>query len=155
MKRVFSIIHAILLSIFVPMGQCAAGQASNNEAGNIVVTVVKINDAEGGNLIVSLYNVKDTWLKTDEALISEILTVTGDSMVVEFASMPYDSMYAVAVIHDKNMNGKLDMRRFPWPKPKEGAGVSNNDFGFGPPDYEDAQLNLDIPVLDVRIELRY
>jgi uncharacterized protein (DUF2141 family) len=47
------------------------------------------------------------------------------------------------------------MRRFPWPKPKEGAGVSNNKFGFGPPDYEDALIELNTFELAVRIEMRY
>lgn len=155
MKRILPIILTILLQVFVSADLCAADQASNNDSGNIVVTVVKIKGAEGGNLIVSLYNVKESWLKTDEARIMEVVAVSGDSMTVEFASLPYDSVYAVAVIHDRNMNGKLDMRKFPWPKPKEGAGVSNNDFGFGPPDYEDALLHLSMPDLAVRIEMRY
>lgn len=155
MKRILPIILTILLQVFVSVDLCAASLTSNIDSGNIVVTVVKIKSAEGGNLIVSLYNVKESWLKTDEAWISEVVAVSGDSMKVAFASLPYDSVYAVAVIHDRNMNGKLDMRKFPWPKLKEGAGVSNNDFGFGPPDYEDALFHLSMPDLAVRIEMKY
>ena len=37
----------------------------------------------------------------------------------------------------------------------EGAGVSNNKLGFGPPDYDDAVLRLADPVLGIRLEMRY
>ncbi len=136
-------------------GPCLAEQDSNNIFGSIVITVANINSAEGGNIVVSLYDGKESWLKTEKARKTKTLSVKGDSLVVEFATLPYDSIYAVAVIHDKNMNGKLDMRKFPWPKPKEGAGVSNNRFGFGPPEYRDAILRLTEPVLDILIEMRY
>lgn len=155
MKRVLLIVQAILLHMACSTDPCWAGQASNNISGRIVITVADINSAEGGNLVVSLYDGKENWLKPEKARITEIIAVGGDSMVVEFSALPYDSTYAVAVVHDKNMNGKLDMRRFPWPKPKEGAGVSNNRFGFGPPDYEDAVLVLKSPILDILIEMRY
>jgi uncharacterized protein (DUF2141 family) len=149
------LILIILIEMFVAAHPCYTGQASNNDSGKIVVTVTNIRSAEGGNLIVSLYSLKESWLRPGEARITEVVPIEGDSSVVEFASLPYDSIYAVAVIHDRNMNGSLDMRKFPWPRPKEGTGVSNNNFGFGPPGYEDALLHLSGPVLDIRIEMRY
>lgn len=155
MKRIIPIILTILIQIAAGADPCPAGQASNNVSGKIVVTVANIKVPEGGNLVVSMYAEKENWLKTEKAWITEVVSVVGDSMTVEFTDLPYDSIYAVAVIHDKNKNGKLDMRKFPWPKPKEGAGVSNNRFGFGPPDYDDAILRLTVPVLEIRIEMRY
>ncbi len=155
MKRIIPIILTILIQIAAAADPCPAGQASNIASGKIVVTVANVKSGEGGNLIVSLYAEKENWLKTEKARITEVVSIDGDSLLVEFTDLPYDSIYAVAVIHDKNMNGKLDMRKFPWPKLKEGAGVSNNKFGFGPPDYDDAVLRLDGPVLGIRIEMRY
>ena len=155
MKRIIPIILTILIQIAAAADPCQAGQASNIASGKIVVTVANVKSAEGGNLIVSLYAEKENWLKTEKARITEVVSIDGDSLLIEFTDLPYDSIYAVAVIHDKNKNGKLDMRKFPWPKPKEGAGVSNNKFGFGPPDYDDAVLRLADPVLGIRIEMRY
>lgn len=155
MKRIIPIILTILIHLSAVTDPSSAGQASNNASGKIVVTVANIKSTDGGNLIVSLYTQKDDWLKTEKARITEIVSVEGDSLTVEFTDLPYDSIYAVAVIHDRNMNGRLDMRKFPWPKPKEGAGVSNNRFGFGPPDYDDAILSLADPELGIRIEMRY
>jgi hypothetical protein len=36
-----------------------------------------------------------------------------------------------------------------------GAGVSNNRFEFGPPDYDDARPRLDGPFLRIGIGMRY
>lgn len=51
-------------------------------------------------------------------------------------------VYAVAVIHDENGNGKLDTN---WLGiPKEPVGASNDAKGhFGPPKFEDAKFSLD------------
>jgi uncharacterized protein (DUF2141 family) len=132
MKRLLPIILVSLIRMACEAGPCHAGQVSNNVSGTIVITVTNIKSTEGGTLVVSLYDGKENWLKIEKARITETIAVEGDSLVLEFSALPYDSIYAVAVIHDKNMNGKLDMRKFPWPKPKEGAGVSNIRFGFGP-----------------------
>lgn len=34
------------------------------------------------------------------------------------------------------------MRRFPFPKPKEGTGVSQNHTRAGPPEYEKARVTV-------------
>jgi uncharacterized protein (DUF2141 family) len=155
MIRISPILPVVISSIIAAAQPCVAAQASNKPAGNIVITITDIRIADGGNLIVSLYDGKENWLKTERARITEIVPIEGDSSVVALKGVPYDNIYAVAVIHDKNRNGKLDMRRFPWPKPKEGAGISNNRFSFGPPDYRDARIELSDPVLKIRIGMRY
>jgi uncharacterized protein (DUF2141 family) len=155
MKRMIQILSVVISLAASAALSGVAGQSSNKPAGNIVITITDIRSAEGGDLIVSLYDGKNDWLKTELARMTETIPVEGDSSVVAFEGVPYDNIYAVAVIHDKNRNGKLDMRRFPWPKPEEGAGVSNNRFGFGPPDYSDASIELVHPVLKIRIVMRY
>jgi uncharacterized protein (DUF2141 family) len=149
-------IFMILSSLLMPAAARESGKGgSNGESGAIVVVVHGIESDGGGDLIVSLYSGKDGWLDIEKAERKRILPVEGDSAVVTFGDLPYDSVYAVAVVHDSNKNGKLDMRRFPWPKPKEGAGVSNNRFGFGPPDYDDARLSLSGSILRTRVGMRY
>lgn len=47
------------------------------------------------------------------------------------------------------------MRWFPFPKPKEGAGVSRNNLRMGKPHYEQARFALLTPAEQLRIKMRY
>ena len=48
--------------------------------------------------------------------------------------------YALALIHDENANGKMDLRLF---LPREGFGFSRNPkIGMGPPKFQSAQFTL-------------
>lgn len=62
--------------------------------------------------------------------------------------------YAIGVIHDENMNGKLDTN---WLGiPKEGYGFSNDAKGFvSAPSFEDASFEYDTGELDMTISLNY
>jgi uncharacterized protein (DUF2141 family) len=72
-----------------------------------------------------------------------------------FDSLPHDSGYAIAVTHDRNGNDKLDMRWFPFPKPKEGAGVSRNHVRMGKPRYDQARFALLSALEYQHIDMRY
>jgi len=62
--------------------------------------------------------------------------------------------YAIGVIHDENMNGKLDTNRLGMPT--EGYGFSNNARElFGPPSFSAASFAYDGRMLDLTISLRY
>jgi len=119
------------------------------------VTVVGIRPQQGGVLILALYDRKAGWLVLDSARAVIRIRPEADSLVAVFDSLPYDSGYAVAVIHDRNENEKLDMRWFPFPRPKEGAGVSRNHVRMGKPDYNRARITLALPEQFERIALRY
>jgi uncharacterized protein (DUF2141 family) len=48
--------------------------------------------------------------------------------------------YAVALVHDENANGKMDLRLF---LPREGFGFSRNPrIGMGPPKFKAAQFTI-------------
>lgn len=133
----------------------AASAPADGSAGTIVVTAVGIRTGEGGSLIFALYKDKAGWLDEDKTFLRKVVQATSDSMTVAFEGVPYDSTYAVEIIHDKNGNGKLDMKKFPYPRPKEGGGVSNNTFRLGPPAYDKARFVLAGPAVSVRIGMRY
>ena len=133
----------------------AASVPADESVGAIVVTAVGVRVDQGGSLVVSLYRGKAGWLDGDKAFLKRVVPVKSDSMTVTFEGVPYDSTYAVAVIHDKNGNGKLDMRKFPYPRPKEGSGVSNNTFRLGPPAWDKARFALAGASVSVRIGMRY
>jgi len=119
------------------------------------VTILGIRADQGGSLVVALFKGKAGWLDVNKALLTKTPKATSDSLTVIFDEVPYDSTYAVEVIHDKNENGKLDFRKFPYPNPTEGAGVSNNTFRLGPPDYEKARFTLDGSSMPIQIRMRY
>jgi len=61
--------------------------------------------------------------------------------------------YAVSVLHDENGNGRMDAV---LGIPREGFGFSRNPaVRFGPPDFEDALIELDAGSTDHVVRLRY
>jgi len=146
---------ACILMAWVGWPAIAASAPTDESAGTIVVTAVGIRTGEGGSLIFALYKDEASWLDEDKTFLRKVVQATSDSMTVVFEGVPYDSTYAVEIIHDKNDNGKLDMRKFPYPRPKEGGGVSNNTFRLGPPAYDKARFVLAGPAVSVRIGMRY
>ena len=136
--------------LFLPVPHAPGAQP---QEGKIVITAAGFSDRRG-TAIFTLYRHGENWLDMDRAYGSKSVAIDADSLTVTFDNIPYDT-YAVNVVHDTNENRKLDMRWFPWPRPKEGAGVSNNHERRGPPQYEKAKFELDRPSLSIRIQMRY
>jgi uncharacterized protein (DUF2141 family) len=71
----------------------------------------------------------------------------------DFEDIP-PGTYAMAVIHDENMNGKLDTNRLGIPR--EGYGFSNDAKGWlGPPSFSAASFRYDGRSLDLTMSLHY
>jgi len=145
----------ILLTALVAHAAGAETDRSDEGAGTVVVTAVGIRTNQGGSVIFALCKGKANWLDVDKSFLKKIMKATSDSIAVRFEGVPYDSSYAIEVIHDKNENGKLDMRTFPYPRPKEGGGVSHNTFRLGPPDYDKARFAVSDSLISIRIVMRY
>ncbi|MFI5231656.1 MAG: DUF2141 domain-containing protein [Gemmatimonadales bacterium] len=108
-----------------------------------------------GQAIIALYASKETWLKSERALRLQIIPIVGSSVTVTFDSLS-PGTYAASAIHDENKNGKLDMRYFPIPGPREGAGVSNNARkALGPPSWDDAKFMLQDTATVITFSIRY
>lgn len=79
--------------------------------------------------------------------------ISGDHATLTFEHLP-PGRYGVAVLHDENMNHKLD-RNF-LHVPKEGFGFANNPHvGLSAPKWEDAAVNVTCPVTEITIRLIY
>ena len=130
-----------------------AGQAPG--PGSVTVTITGIRAEQAGTLLVALYDHASAWLILDSARAVRRIPVAADSAIAAFDSLPADTGYAIAVIHDRNGNGRLDMRWFPFPRPKEGSGVSNDHVRMGKPSYDDARFAVSGAGRSVRIRLRY
>ncbi len=140
---------ALILGAAGPLHGQAPGIAT------LTVTITGIRANQGGELVVALYDRESAWLTTDSARAVQRLVPAGDTAEAVFAGLPFDSSLAVAVIHDRNGNGRMDMRWFPFPKPKEGAGVSRNHQRMGKPRYAEAEFRLYNADEAQRIALRY
>ncbi len=61
--------------------------------------------------------------------------------------------YAVALIHDENANGKMDLRLF---LPREGFGFSRNPrIGMGPPKFKAAQFTVGADDEQYTVHMKY
>ena len=123
--------------------------------GEIVLSVTEVRTDQGGTLVAILYRGQDGWMDPDSAYARREVTASSDSIDIVFSKVPFDSTYAAQILHDKNGNGKLDFRKFPFPKPKEGVGVSNNTFRMGPPDYRKARFSVNDRETRLVIRMRY
>ncbi len=94
--------------------------------GTIKVHVQQIESNNEGELLMVLFDNEESWLVTDQYYKIIKMVPGQDSLIVIFEDIPYSTQYAIEVIHDENANQKLDMRILPYPKPKEGFGLSNN-----------------------------
>jgi uncharacterized protein (DUF2141 family) len=71
----------------------------------------------------------------------------------DFEDIP-PGTYAMAVVHDENMNGKLDTNWFGVPT--EGYGFSNNARGvLSAPSFSDAKFNYDGRNIELTMSLHY
>jgi len=71
----------------------------------------------------------------------------------DFEDIP-PGTYALGVIHDENMNGKLDTNALGFPK--EGYGFSNDAVGWlGAPSFEAASFTYDGQNLEMTIDMHY
>ena len=144
-----------LFSIFFCFFLLWSYAQTHPETGNIEVVIQEINTEEEGELVILLFNSESTWLEYDQQFKMLKVKPSGAIQKVMFEDIPYDTHYAIEIVHDENNNQKLDMRILPYPKPKEGFGLSNNTFRAGPPEYEKAKFSLDQPTVELVIQMKY
>ena len=144
-----------LFAIALWWGLGISGPAAAQEAGTTVS--VKISGFKGseGLALVTLYDSEQSWLKVPKAVQVVRAKIAGSALSVDFKDVK-PGTYAVSVIHDENKNNELDMRWLPWPKPKEGVGVSNDpENKAGPPKWEAAKFDVANAAVTVKVTVKY
>lgn len=106
-----------------------------------------------GNIAILVFNESEGFPGDEKKAIRKaVLKVTGRVVLHEFEQLP-PGQYAVAVIHDRNGNSKLDTNFLGIPS--EGVGISNNAMNmFGPPKFQDAVFDLKNSDANLTIRLR-
>jgi uncharacterized protein (DUF2141 family) len=109
-----------------------------HEKHKLVVKVTGLKPLKG-NLYIALHNRPQFFQVADSALMKTIIAVDAETKTVLFNNVP-DGRYALAVYHDENLNGVIDVNEIGVPK--EGYGFSYNQKAPGRPKFEQAAFDL-------------
>jgi uncharacterized protein (DUF2141 family) len=95
---------------------------------------------EKGEIRIAVFDSEQAYNDKENPLYAVVIPVDGEKISWKQDSLPFGN-YAIAVYHDKNVNGELDSNLLGIPK--EAYGFSNNARGrFGPASWEDAHFEV-------------
>lgn len=115
----------------------------------VEVIVLDVKDSTG-MIRVGIFADAQTFLK--QPIQGKIIKAAEGRCIAVFERVPTGT-YAISVIHDSNLNEKLDTNFFGVPK--EGFGFSNDVMGrLGPPSFEKAKVIVESST-SFRIHVRY
>ena len=92
-----------------------------------------------GDLYISLHNRPEYFQYADSALMKTKIGVNAETETIFFDNVP-EGRYAIAIYHDENLNGKMDVNELGIPI--EGYGFSSNPRGPGRPKFDQAAFDL-------------
>jgi uncharacterized protein (DUF2141 family) len=107
-----------------------------------------------GQVGILLFDQKEGFPTDPEKALKEALIPVKEGIIqYSFTGLPF-GQYAIAIMHDENMNNKLDTNLLGIPK--EGTGVSKNVKGMmGAPKYQDAAFMLNQRDQSTIIKINY
>lgn len=107
-----------------------------------------------GDAIVAVFGPEDDWLDLDHPSARAVVPVQGPTLRQTFTGLA-PGRWAVAVVHDMNRNGELDIRWLPWPRMLEPVGMSNDPHSaIGPPGFSSAAFTLPAEGATVTVHLQ-
>lgn len=92
-----------------------------------------------GDLYISLHSRPEYFQVADSALMKKKITVNEETEIVVFDNVP-QGKYAIAIYHDENLNGIMEVNEMGIPK--EGYGFSTKNKVMGKPKFEQAAFEL-------------
>ena len=102
----------------------------------VVVLQVSGIEQAGGQVMVAVYNSRETYMDTDRMFHEQVIPVSAVGTLNIELKIP-SGKYAVTIFHDVNGDHKLNTNVFGIPR--EPYGFSNDARGtFGPPSYGEA-----------------
>jgi len=114
----------------------------------IMVRVQGIQSDEG-NIRVQIYGDNpDDFLQSGKK-VTRVDVPSSEGELEVCLELPAQGTYAMAVLHDRNANGRVDIL-------SEGFGFSNNpSLGFSPPDHDETAFVVDAGVGELQVALTY
>ena len=131
-----------------PMAAQSAPQTSSSfTSSTLAVHIVGLRNATG--------NVRVKLMRDSNPVDSRVLQIDTKNLTADvvFDKLP-QGVYSVSLIHDENMNGKLDTNLFGMPV--EGYGFSNNPKKrTGKPGFDETNFQLNQPDVAIEIKMIY
>jgi uncharacterized protein (DUF2141 family) len=144
----------LLFAVLVFSNLPAMASAQSSPCPGIHVKVLNIKNSKG-NVACALFEspVGFPWKYLHYATNIMVIKIRETEARFDFIDIP-PGTYALVVVHDENMNGKLDTN---WlGAPKEGYGFSNDAKAFlSAPSFSAAIFQYDGGTLDMTIPLHY
>ncbi len=146
-RRLLAVFLLTVMAVFtIAAGALPAG------AETLVVTVRDIRSSDG-EIRIAVYNSADSFLVDGQVTASRTLSAREGDVEVVFAGLQ-PGTYAAAAFHDENGSGDFDTNFIGIPR--EGYGFSNGaEAGLGPPDFEDASVQLNNIASETDLSLSY
>ena len=138
-----------LVSLGAPASQLAA-QASGTE---VVIEVTNLRNPDGVVRACMTRDAQRFPRCQDSTQGYRTVVPAGEAASLRFTNVA-PGTYAIALLHDENDNGKAD--RVLGMMPREGFGFSRDaPVNMGPPDFEDAAIEVGAGPLHQTIRMRY
>ena len=143
----------ILTSILlVNMISVAISQTAANK-GVLTVKLIGFRNDKGQTCVSVFNTTKGFPGKYDQAFKILRSPIKGKQATIVFTDLPFGT-YALSVLHDENLNNKMDTNIIGIPK--EGFGSSNNPKDrFGPPTFDDAKFDFNSASKNIEINIKY
>ncbi|MEK6196208.1 MAG: DUF2141 domain-containing protein, partial [Deltaproteobacteria bacterium] len=124
-------IRLLLASVFI-LALFLTNTLAGETAGTLNVNIEGFPNSEG-YAMVALFGSEQAYAEGSPKTVAAKVKVEDQKALAVFVDLQY-GIYAVAVYHDTNANGKMDKNFLGIPK--ESYGHSNNAAGsFGPPPF--------------------
>ncbi len=138
----------------VPLGGATANQAAVAPvvAATLDISISNLRSQKGDVLVCLSKNPKyfPDCRKDDKARKLKVAATDASNILITDVA---PGTYAVALVHDENANGKMDMRLF---LPREGFGFSRNPkIGMGPPKFKSAQFTVGTDDANYAVKMKY
>lgn len=148
------LISGLSLLTALPINGAAANQAAAAPvvAATVDIAISNLRSQKGDVLVCLSTNPKyfpDCRKDKDARKIKVAASSASSVQILDVKP----GTYAVALIHDENANGKMDMSLF---LPREGFGFSRNPkIGMGPPKFKSAQFTVGADDINYAVKMKY
>ena len=144
--------RALLAPLFALLALEPSPIHAESSSGIIHVDVVGLRN-DKGQILCDLFTSAEAFPAHPERANAHVVsTLSQRKAVCAFRNVP-PGRYAISVVHDENMNGKLDRV---LGMPSEGVGTSRDARGhFGPPKFEDAVFNFSGGEMNLTVTIAY
>lgn len=136
----------IMISLVLLITGNAIGQNTKENLVDITAEVINVRN-EKGTVNFALYD--EEGFMTEKIISAKSSEIKDGLATVTFEDV-VPGTYAIICFHDENENQRMDFEDNGMPI--EDYGVSNNDMGFGPPQFETSKFDVSNEDLHLKIK---